>query len=78
MYSGSLFSPSGKRDARHAKLIRDQLLQSAHFAGLCPLVDNERLARLDQIKEVKENIGYSIERLKGAITTSLRNCPAAS
>lgn len=78
MDSGSLFSPSGKRDAHNAKLIRDQLLRSAHFAGLSPLAAGERLARLDQVKEMKDNIGYSLERLKEAITTSLRNCPAAS
>ncbi|KAF8549934.1 hypothetical protein OG21DRAFT_1447248 [Imleria badia] len=76
--AGSLFSPSGKRDARHAKVIRDQLLQSAYFAGLCPLAVDERLARLDRVKEIKENVGHSLERLKEAITTSLRNCPAAS
>ncbi|KAG6369623.1 hypothetical protein JVT61DRAFT_14192 [Boletus reticuloceps] len=76
--AGSLFCPSGKRDARHAKVIRDQLLRSAYFSGLGPLTDNERLVRLDRVREVKESIGYSLERLREAIMTSLRNCPAAS
>ncbi|KAH0840381.1 hypothetical protein J3R83DRAFT_1413 [Lanmaoa asiatica] len=76
--AGSLFAPSGKRDARHAKVIRDQLMRSGYFAGLCPPARDERLVRLDRVKEVKENIGYSLERLKEAISTSLRNCPAAS
>lgn len=53
-------------------------MRSAYFAGLYPLVVNERLVRLDRVKEIKENVGYSLERLKEAISTSLRNCPAAS
>ena len=78
VYSGSLYTPSGKRDTRHAKVIRNQLLRSAYFSRLCPSAIDARLARLDWVKEVKEKIGYSMERLKEAITTSLRNCPAAS
>ncbi|KAI9569231.1 hypothetical protein HD554DRAFT_2020776 [Boletus coccyginus] len=76
--AGSLFDPLGKRDARHAKVIREQLMRSAYFAGLHFSAVTERLARLDRVKEVKENIGYSLERLNEAISSSLRNCPAAS
>lgn len=76
--SGSLFSPSGKRDARNAKVIKDQLMRSTHFAELRALALDERLARLDRVKEVKEKIGYSLQYLKEAISASLRNCPAAS
>ncbi|KAG9317935.1 hypothetical protein JVU11DRAFT_2168 [Chiua virens] len=77
LVSGSLFNPLGKRDAGHAKVIKDQLMHSPYFAGLRPSALDERLDRLDRVKELKEKIGYSLDGLKEAISTSLRNCPAA-
>lgn len=53
-------------------------MHSAHFAELRAASFDERLARLDRVKELKEKIGYSLERLKEAISASLRNCPATS
>lgn len=53
-------------------------MQSAYFASLRPSALNERLVRLDRVKEIKENIGYSLEKLKEAISASLRNCSATS
>lgn len=53
-------------------------MRSTHFAELRALALDERLARLDRVKEVKEKIGYSLQYLKEAISASLRNCPAAS
>ncbi|KAF9235563.1 hypothetical protein BU15DRAFT_51289 [Melanogaster broomeanus] len=75
--AGSLFSSSGKRDALQAKAIRDQLMKSAHFSGSRPSTSDGRLARLDWAKEIKEYVGYSLERLKEAISTALNNRPEA-
>lgn len=53
-------------------------MRSPYFAELRPSALEERLARLDQVKGIKEKVGYSLEQLREAIITSLRNCPAAS
>lgn len=53
-------------------------MRSAYFAALRPSALDERLVRLDRVKEIKEHIGYSLEQLKEAVSASLRNCPAAS
>ncbi|KIK96103.1 hypothetical protein PAXRUDRAFT_826337 [Paxillus rubicundulus Ve08.2h10] len=75
--AGSLFAPSGNRDVRQAKVIKGQLIRSAQFAGFRPSTSDERLARLDWVKDIKEYVGYSLERLKEAISNALNSHPEA-
>lgn len=76
--AGSLFFGNGKRDPRRAKAIKDQLTQSSQFCRKSPRSSNQRIARLDWEKEIKESIGYSWPLLKDAIAIALRDQPEAT
>ncbi|KAH7882290.1 hypothetical protein F5I97DRAFT_1931482 [Phlebopus sp. FC_14] len=76
--AGTLFTPAGKRDTRLAKAIKDQLLRSPAFVGAAPMTSNERLARLDWIKDIKESVDYSLERLKKVVSTALKCYPEST
>jgi hypothetical protein len=76
--AGSLFFGNGKRDPRRAKAIKDQLIQSSQFCRKSPRSSDQRIARLDWEKEIKESIGYSWPLLKDTITIALRDQPEAT
>ncbi|KAG1743622.1 uncharacterized protein EDB91DRAFT_1200520 [Suillus paluster] len=76
--AGSLFFGNGKRDPRRAKAIKDQLMQSSQFCRRNPQSSNQRIARLDWEREIKEGIGYSWPLLKDAIAIALKDQPEAT
>ncbi|KAG2069001.1 hypothetical protein BDR04DRAFT_1102485 [Suillus decipiens] len=76
--AGSLFFGNGKRDPRRAKAIKDQLIQSSQFCRKSPRSSDQRIARLDWEKEIKESISYSWPLLKDAIAIALRDQPEAT
>ncbi|KAH7923640.1 hypothetical protein BV22DRAFT_1048054 [Leucogyrophana mollusca] len=76
--AGTLYTSTGKRDARQAKAVKELLARSADFSRKTVKTSLERIARLDWEKEVKESVGYSFDQLKESVTEAMKGSSQAS
>ncbi|KAH7905898.1 hypothetical protein BJ138DRAFT_1017075 [Hygrophoropsis aurantiaca] len=75
--AGTLYNAAGKRDARQAKEAKELLTRSPQFSQKNITTTLERIARLDWEKDIKESVGYSLQKLKETVIEVMQGSPLA-